>query len=172
MGEWTHNFVGAGFKPALVRGVRRAAHRHCEAPVRPRYVGRYRCEAIQCREHNIRTTYRRILRQPWIASPHIINYVSQVRWRLRKDGQGFALPCPGAMRRDGGRGYAAHGAGNHPAATRHPSQEGNLRGRERGKTTPVTSSKPSSLAPLWRGAARRRRGGSPAGRNPRPSHRL
>ncbi|MDR0937292.1 MAG: hypothetical protein LBM98_11490 [Oscillospiraceae bacterium] len=31
-------------------------------------------------------------------------YVSQVRWRLRKDGQGVALPCPGALRRDGGRG--------------------------------------------------------------------
>ncbi|MDR0936357.1 MAG: hypothetical protein LBM98_06760, partial [Oscillospiraceae bacterium] len=54
--------------------------------VSPRYVQGYRCEAIQCRERNIRTTYRRILRQPWIASPHIINYVSQVRWRLRKDG--------------------------------------------------------------------------------------
>ncbi|MDR0937129.1 MAG: hypothetical protein LBM98_10650 [Oscillospiraceae bacterium] len=83
-----------------------------------RYVGRYRCEAIQCREDNIRP-YRRVLRQPWIASPHIINYVSQVRRRLRKDGQGQALPravtarcgqgkalpCPGAMRRDVGRGY-------------------------------------------------------------------
>ncbi|MDR0936791.1 MAG: hypothetical protein LBM98_08935 [Oscillospiraceae bacterium] len=44
-------------------------------------------------------TYRRILRQPWIASPHIINYVSQVRRRLRNDGQGVALPRPGAMRR-------------------------------------------------------------------------
>ncbi|MDR0937151.1 MAG: hypothetical protein LBM98_10760 [Oscillospiraceae bacterium] len=60
--------------------------RHCEAPVRPRYVGRYRCEAIQCRGDNIRSTYRTILRQPWIASPHFINYVSQVRWRLRNDG--------------------------------------------------------------------------------------
>ncbi|MDR0936838.1 MAG: hypothetical protein LBM98_09175 [Oscillospiraceae bacterium] len=37
-------------------------------------------------------------------------YVSQVQWRLRKDGaprahhgQGNALPCPGALRRDGGR---------------------------------------------------------------------
>ncbi|MDR0935175.1 MAG: hypothetical protein LBM98_00665 [Oscillospiraceae bacterium] len=35
---------------------------------------------------------RECLRQPWIASPHFINYVSQVRWRLRKDGQGAALP--------------------------------------------------------------------------------
>jgi hypothetical protein len=31
-------------------------------------------------------------------------YVSRVRRRLRKDGQGKALPCPGARRRDGGRG--------------------------------------------------------------------
>ncbi|MDR0935220.1 MAG: hypothetical protein LBM98_00895 [Oscillospiraceae bacterium] len=53
-----------------------------------RYVGRYRCEAIQCRGDNIRSMYRRVLRQPWIASPHFINYVSQVRWRLRKDGGG------------------------------------------------------------------------------------
>jgi hypothetical protein len=41
-------------------------------------------------------------------------YVSRVRWRLRKDGLGEAQPCPGAMHRDGGRGYAAHGAGTHP----------------------------------------------------------
>ncbi|MDR0935552.1 MAG: hypothetical protein LBM98_02585 [Oscillospiraceae bacterium] len=70
-----------------------------------RYVGRYRCEAIQCRGDNIRLTYRRILRQPWIASPHIINYVSQVRWRLRNDGQGGALPRAGTARR--GLGFAA-----------------------------------------------------------------
>ncbi|MDR0935886.1 MAG: hypothetical protein LBM98_04305 [Oscillospiraceae bacterium] len=61
-----------------------------------RYVQCYRCEAIQCREGNIRLTYRRILRQPWIASPHIINYVSQVRWRLRNDGLGFAQTPPPA----------------------------------------------------------------------------
>ncbi|MDR0935908.1 MAG: hypothetical protein LBM98_04415, partial [Oscillospiraceae bacterium] len=54
-----------------VRGQGRSPARHCEAPVSPRYVQGYRCEAIQCRERNIRTTYRRILRQPWIASPHI-----------------------------------------------------------------------------------------------------
>ncbi|MDR0936651.1 MAG: hypothetical protein LBM98_08230 [Oscillospiraceae bacterium] len=106
--------VGAGFKPALPRISEAPAPvnpRHCEAPVRLQYVERYRCEAIQCRGDNIRTTYRRIVRQPWIASPHIINYVSQVRWRLRKDGQGDALPCPGAMRRDGVRGYVPAGRG-------------------------------------------------------------
>ncbi|MDR0935601.1 MAG: hypothetical protein LBM98_02840 [Oscillospiraceae bacterium] len=53
------------------------------------------------------TTYRRILRQPWIASPHIINYVSQVRWRLRKDGQG--KPRPRAER--GRFAIRAHSAG-------------------------------------------------------------
>ncbi|MDR0935571.1 MAG: hypothetical protein LBM98_02680 [Oscillospiraceae bacterium] len=64
-----------------------------------RYVPIYRCEAIQCREDNIRTTYRRVLRQPWIASPHFIG-------TYRKCGGGFAktvrrgrttgraLPCP------------------------------------------------------------------------------
>ncbi|MDR0937106.1 MAG: hypothetical protein LBM98_10535 [Oscillospiraceae bacterium] len=76
----------------FARGVRRAAHRHCEAPVSPRYVGRYRCEAIQCREDNIRLTYRRIVRQPWIASLRFIG-------AYRKCGGGFAktgraLPCP------------------------------------------------------------------------------
>ncbi|MDR0935195.1 MAG: hypothetical protein LBM98_00765 [Oscillospiraceae bacterium] len=77
-----------------------------------RYVQCYRCEAIQCREDNIRLTYLRCLRQPWIASPHFINYVSQVRWRLRKDGQGDALP-------------SAHGAGETtPPLRGHPSTEG------------------------------------------------
>ncbi|MDR0935990.1 MAG: hypothetical protein LBM98_04830 [Oscillospiraceae bacterium] len=38
--------------------------RLCEAPVRSRYVGRYRCEAIQCRERNIRICGLR----HWIAS--------------------------------------------------------------------------------------------------------
>ncbi|MDR0937556.1 MAG: hypothetical protein LBM98_12845 [Oscillospiraceae bacterium] len=66
--------------------------RHCEAPVSLRYVGRYRCEAIQCRGDNIRLAYRRPLRQPWIASPHIIA-------TYRKCGGGFAKtgrasPCP------------------------------------------------------------------------------
>ncbi|MDR0935579.1 MAG: hypothetical protein LBM98_02730 [Oscillospiraceae bacterium] len=118
-----------------------------------RYVRCYRCEAIQCRGDNIRTTYRRCLRQPWIASPHITNYVSQVRRRLRKDGLGFALPCPGAMRRDGGRGYVRARRG-----------EGGF------ETRPYVALV-QAHSPLGRGAARRRRGGSPrrARRNPRPS---
>ncbi|MDR0937391.1 MAG: hypothetical protein LBM98_12010 [Oscillospiraceae bacterium] len=85
--------------------------RHCEAPVSPRYVGRYRCEAIQCRGDNIRM-YRRCLRQPWIASPRFNGtyrkcgggFAKTVRRRAHH-GQGAALPCPGALRRDGGRGY-------------------------------------------------------------------
>ncbi|MDR0936789.1 MAG: hypothetical protein LBM98_08925 [Oscillospiraceae bacterium] len=92
----THNKRKGGFQTRplpfrAVRGVRLAAHRHCEAPVCPRYVGRYRCEAIQCRGDNY-GTYRRIVRQPWIASPRInVTY--------RKCGGGFAktgraLPCP------------------------------------------------------------------------------
>ncbi|MDR0937077.1 MAG: hypothetical protein LBM98_10390 [Oscillospiraceae bacterium] len=71
-------------------------------------------------------TYRRVLRQPWIASPRFINYVSQVRWRLRNDGQGVALPCPGAVRRDGGRGYvrARRGETTPPPAGGTPPQRG------------------------------------------------
>ncbi|MDR0936111.1 MAG: hypothetical protein LBM98_05450 [Oscillospiraceae bacterium] len=87
--------VGAGFKPALPRRnpiVTPSLPRHCEAPVSPRYVGRYRCEAIQCRERNIRLTYLGWLRQPWIALPHI-------NGTYRKCGGGFAMtglasPCP------------------------------------------------------------------------------
>ncbi|MDR0935772.1 MAG: hypothetical protein LBM98_03715 [Oscillospiraceae bacterium] len=67
-------------------------------------------------------------------------YVSQVRWRLRKDGAPEGAPragqCPALSRRIApGRwtgDASAHGAGNHPGASRHPSQEGNLRG-----TTPA-----------------------------------
>ncbi|MDR0936061.1 MAG: hypothetical protein LBM98_05190 [Oscillospiraceae bacterium] len=75
----------AGWFPGAVR-------RHCEAPPRPRYVGRYRCEAIQCRGDNIRLAYRTILRQPWIASPRFNS-------TYRKCGGGFemtgrAKPCP------------------------------------------------------------------------------
>jgi hypothetical protein len=76
-------------------GVRRGGRspaRHCEAPVSLRYVQCYRCEAIQCRGDNIRTTYIGCLRQPWIASPHI-------NGTYRKCGGGFAKtgrasPCP------------------------------------------------------------------------------
>ncbi|MDR0936510.1 MAG: hypothetical protein LBM98_07525 [Oscillospiraceae bacterium] len=52
-----------------------------------------RCEAIQCRERYIRT-YRRILRQPWIASPRFI-------CTYRKSGGGFAMTgraCPALSR--------------------------------------------------------------------------
>ncbi|MDR0936169.1 MAG: hypothetical protein LBM98_05745 [Oscillospiraceae bacterium] len=70
-----------------------------------RYVGRYRCEAIQCRGDNIRpTSYVSQTTTSTLDCFAAFNgYVSQVRWRLRKDGLGFAQPCPGAMRRDGGR---------------------------------------------------------------------
>ncbi|MDR0935262.1 MAG: hypothetical protein LBM98_01105 [Oscillospiraceae bacterium] len=67
---------------------------------------------------------RRCLRQPWIASPHIIDYVSQVRRRLRKDGQGKALPCPGALRRDGGRGLRRARRGTPPRRYAAPLPRG------------------------------------------------
>jgi hypothetical protein len=99
------DMVWRGVRPRTARGRRQGLPcpaRHCEAPGRLRYARCYRCEAIQCRRDIIRLTYRRRLRQPWIASPHIINYVSQVRWRLRNDGapgahhgQGVALPRAG-----------------------------------------------------------------------------
>ncbi|MDR0937675.1 MAG: hypothetical protein LBM98_13455 [Oscillospiraceae bacterium] len=150
--------------------------RLCEAPVSPRYVQCYRCEAIQCREDNIRPTsyvptYLRLLRQPWIASPHIINYVSQVRRRLRKDGQGEALPCPGAMRRDGGRGCAAHGAGIPPRRYAPPLPRGEFTGEASAIRNPSPSVHPLLPIPLLVGVPPQRGGGFPrrARRNPRPN---
>ncbi|MDR0935365.1 MAG: hypothetical protein LBM98_01640 [Oscillospiraceae bacterium] len=70
-----------------------------------RYVGRYRCEAIQCRGDNIRAYVSQDTTSTLDCFAAYQWYVSQVRWRLRKDGQGEAQPCPGALRRDGGRGY-------------------------------------------------------------------
>ncbi|MDR0937320.1 MAG: hypothetical protein LBM98_11630 [Oscillospiraceae bacterium] len=51
-------------------------------------------------------------------------YVSQVRWRLRKDGLGFAKPCPGALRRDGGRGYVRARRGEPPRRFAAPLPRG------------------------------------------------
>ncbi|MDR0936596.1 MAG: hypothetical protein LBM98_07955 [Oscillospiraceae bacterium] len=81
-------------------------------------------------------------------------YVSQVRWRLRKDGaprahhgQGRAGLCPALSRRiapgrwTGLRPRTARG--NHPGATRHPSQEGNLRGRAGLKPAPTFPPQPN-----------------------------
>ncbi|MDR0936172.1 MAG: hypothetical protein LBM98_05760 [Oscillospiraceae bacterium] len=64
-----------------------------------RYVQGYRCEAIQCRGDNIRLAYRRCLRQPWIASPHIDlrNSTMGAFRRPRRTGfakTGRASPCP------------------------------------------------------------------------------
>ncbi|MDR0935088.1 MAG: hypothetical protein LBM98_00230 [Oscillospiraceae bacterium] len=79
--------------------------RLCEAPVSPRYVGRYRCEAIQCREDNIRLTsyvLRAYVSETTTSTldcfAAFLWYVSQVRWRLRNDGQGQALPPRTARR--------------------------------------------------------------------------
>ncbi|MDR0936547.1 MAG: hypothetical protein LBM98_07710 [Oscillospiraceae bacterium] len=49
----------------------------------------------------------------------------------------------------------AHGAGNHPGATRHPSQEGNGR-RTRGNGVPLSYPRPTLvLFPSWEGCPRR-----------------
>ncbi|MDR0935469.1 MAG: hypothetical protein LBM98_02170 [Oscillospiraceae bacterium] len=93
-----------------------------------RYVGRYRRAAIQCRERNIRmlspgTGLLRTCNVLRIAGvPVLRNDGAPSRrtprtarsWtgglgldcfaRLAMTGQGEALPCPGAVRRDRGRG--------------------------------------------------------------------
>jgi hypothetical protein len=138
------DYVGAGFKPALPRPG--AVRRLCEAPLRPRYVQCYRCEAIQCRGDNIRyvsqdctSTLDCFAAYQW--------YVSQVRRRLRNDGQGVALP-PSYVPRPG--------APSLRAARSNPS--------------PVPPSKPIPLL----GGVPPAGGGvvPPAGRNPRPNSRL
>ncbi|MDR0937617.1 MAG: hypothetical protein LBM98_13155 [Oscillospiraceae bacterium] len=84
-----------------------------------RYVGRYRREAIQCREDNIQPTSLRIA--GFYVNPGLLRRVSMVRIASAEAasqrrcagaahlGQGEALPCPGAMRRDGGRGTRPRG---------------------------------------------------------------
>ncbi|MDR0935819.1 MAG: hypothetical protein LBM98_03955 [Oscillospiraceae bacterium] len=51
--------------------------RHCEVPVSSRYVGRYRHEAIQCRECNIRLTYLRIVN--YYVNPGLLRRISSLR---------------------------------------------------------------------------------------------
>ncbi|MDR0935232.1 MAG: hypothetical protein LBM98_00955 [Oscillospiraceae bacterium] len=75
----------SGLRPGAVR-------RLCEAPVSLRYAQCYRCEAIQCREDNIRICGLR----HWIASPVSILRISRFP-RLAKT----AHDAPG---RRGGRG--------------------------------------------------------------------
>ncbi|MDR0935202.1 MAG: hypothetical protein LBM98_00805 [Oscillospiraceae bacterium] len=65
--------------------------RHCEAPISPRYVQRYRCEAIQCRGDNI----QRIA--GYYVNPGLLRRISLTTYR--KCGGGFAKtgrasPCP------------------------------------------------------------------------------
>ncbi|MDR0935493.1 MAG: hypothetical protein LBM98_02290 [Oscillospiraceae bacterium] len=86
-------------------------------------------------------------------------YVSRVRWRLRKDGLGKAQPCPGALRRDGGRGYVRARRGEPPRRYAAPLPRGEFTGEA--SAIPQPPSKPPSYSPLGRGAARRRRGGFP-----------
>ncbi|MDR0935370.1 MAG: hypothetical protein LBM98_01665 [Oscillospiraceae bacterium] len=106
---------------------------------------------------------RRILRQPWIASPHFIG-------TYRECGGGFAktvraLPCPVPALCAGTLdvGCVALGAGNHPAACgRHPSTEG----IKTGTNPPVSLQNPATHVcapyPLCGGVAPQSRGGFPA----------
>ncbi|MDR0936786.1 MAG: hypothetical protein LBM98_08910 [Oscillospiraceae bacterium] len=72
-------------------------------------------------------------------------------------------------RRGGVRPRTARG--NHPGASRHPSQEGNLVRRARRGTRPRNPRNPRNPRkfPSWEGCRRRRRGGLPRRAHP-PSH--
>ncbi|MDR0935901.1 MAG: hypothetical protein LBM98_04380 [Oscillospiraceae bacterium] len=111
---------GAGYAPGKRRGgfqtrsppyQRSARPRHCEAPVSPRYVGRYRCEAIQCRGDNIQPTYRKVLRQPWIASPHFIGTYRKCGGGFAKTGRAKPSPVPAHCAGTVDGVTSAHGAG-------------------------------------------------------------
>ncbi|MDR0935898.1 MAG: hypothetical protein LBM98_04365 [Oscillospiraceae bacterium] len=108
-----------------------------------RYVLCYRREAIQCRGDNLRMLRAR----HWIAAP-----VYSVNSYQISDIRDVGLDGGCALR------------GNHPGATRHPSQEGNLRRKLSQPRNPATHVQTHS--PLGRGAARRRRGGSPRRAHP------
>ncbi|MDR0936054.1 MAG: hypothetical protein LBM98_05155 [Oscillospiraceae bacterium] len=137
-----------------------------------RYVGRYRCEAIQCRGETIRTTYRRILRQPWIASPHNNSTYRKCGGGFAKTGLASPSPVPAqcAGTLDGGRVRARRGEPPRRYAVRSLPRGEFTRVGFRQFATPRPSSKPHS--PLGRGAARRRRGGFPRRAYPRPNSRL
>ncbi|MDR0937313.1 MAG: hypothetical protein LBM98_11595 [Oscillospiraceae bacterium] len=136
-----------------------------------RYVQCYRREAIQCREDNIQPTsyvLRSCVSQTTTSTLDCFaayhRYVSQVRWRLRKDGQGEAQPCPGAMRRDGGRGYVRARRGETtPALRATPPKRGIIRAR-RGvipRTSQYLVPRPNPI-PLLGGVPPQGRGGFPA----------
>ncbi|MDR0937672.1 MAG: hypothetical protein LBM98_13435 [Oscillospiraceae bacterium] len=92
-------------------------------------------------------------------------YVSQVRWRLRKDGQGEAPPCPGALRRDAGRSYVRARRGETtPRLRADPSTEGmrtRVWTRVTGTQIPRGTYPTSIPHPLCGGVAPQRRGGFP-----------
>ncbi|MDR0935647.1 MAG: hypothetical protein LBM98_03070 [Oscillospiraceae bacterium] len=81
-----------------------------------RYVGCSRCEAIQCRGDNIRTTYRRCLRQPWIASPHLMGTYRECGGGFAKTG--WAKPSPPRTARAGASLLRGFGRGLRPRTAR------------------------------------------------------
>ncbi|MDR0935502.1 MAG: hypothetical protein LBM98_02335 [Oscillospiraceae bacterium] len=68
-----------------------------------------------------------------------------MRWRLRNDGQGEALPCPGALRRDGGRGLRP--AGEPPRRYAPPLPRGEFTGEASATPHPTCA----SPFPSWEG---------------------
>jgi hypothetical protein len=103
--SWEGWRVAPGWFPRAVRGVtpvlptsrRSAPSLRSTGTLAIRTMLQVRSNPVPGGQHTSYVpTYRRILRQPWIASPHFINYVSQVRRRLRKDGQGSPAPAHGA----------------------------------------------------------------------------
>ncbi|MDR0935927.1 MAG: hypothetical protein LBM98_04510 [Oscillospiraceae bacterium] len=129
-----------------------------------RYVQGYRCEAIQCRGDNIRYVSQDCTSTlDCFAAFHQLRIASAVAASQRR--AGLAQPCPGAMRRDGGRSYAAHGAGKPPRRLRTaPLHRGDKdEGYDNRRTPPPTS----NPYPLCGGVPPQRRGGFP--RRARPT---
>ncbi|MDR0935814.1 MAG: hypothetical protein LBM98_03930 [Oscillospiraceae bacterium] len=130
--------------------------RHCEAPVSSRYVGCYRCEAIQCRERNIR-----YVSQDYYVNPGLLRRISMVRIASAvAASQRRAGLSPALSRRNApGRWTELRprtARENHPGASRHPSQEGNFASAFMYNCGRHANPRPNLvLFPSWEGCPRR-----------------
>jgi hypothetical protein len=132
-----------GWFPAPCAGCAVPAHRHCEVPQGLRYV---QCIGTKQSSAGGITYVLRIA--DYYVNPGLLRRISLTTYhkcgggfamtvrRGAHHGQGQALSCPRALRGNVGRGCALRGKPPR-RLRRHPSQEGNLRGRAGLKPSPT-----------------------------------